>query len=184
MDQALLITFHAEHAFAILSQFAKLTRDAQCTVQRMRYRHLFDIQAGFYLVRGPWHQLEKVELGLKLLEKPGVHLTLKRLDTAVDTPKPGYIPYWIGCNGPAEPDLLYHLTVFCKNKKIVLVECNAAEFTFPTTQATMLNLNAQALVPQNSATRELRDQFFELCDELNLDGIFEPERPQMFSGIL
>ena len=125
------------------------------------------------LVSGNWHTPAKLEKALKELEgKHGLAINLKR--TAAGAAHDDCIPYGVDVVCLDQPGIVFHLSDFFASRDMEICDVGTRRYAAPHTGAPMFAVQMTVSVPASTPIGQLRDDFHDLCERLNLDSIFEP----------
>lgn len=125
------------------------------------------------LVAGPWNKLARIEAQLPEIEKRlGIRIMVTH--TEPKSPQPTMVPYSVEVISIDHPGIVYNLACFFYARDVNIETMNTVTYSAPHSGATMfaleMTINIDALTP----IAELRDDFLDYCDELNLDAHIDP----------
>lgn len=127
------------------------------------------------LVAGQWHALSKLEgqmegigrqLGLTI-----IHKRTRKRDHAQAA-----VPYNVEVVAMDHPGIVHQLSAFFARNGINIEELQTSTYPAPHTGAPMFSVNMVVGIPASTHIPDLRGDFLDYCDDLNLDAIFEPVR--------
>ena len=125
------------------------------------------------LLSGNWHTLTKLE---KALDELGtareLNITMKK--TAERTGQENSIPYGLDVVCIDQPGLVFHLADFFAGRGIEIAEVATRRYAAAATGSPMSSIQMTVNIPGNAPIAQLRDDFLDLCEHLNLDSILEP----------
>ena len=125
------------------------------------------------LVSGHWHKISKLENELReFAEESG--LTIDVRTTSEREAGPNRIPYAIDVVSLDQEGIVYNLSGFFGARDIEIAEMATRSYPAAHTGAPMFSVQANVNVPANLSIAQLREEFTEFCDHLNLDAILEP----------
>lgn len=128
------------------------------------------------LVSGNWHTLAKLETELKKLsDASGITVSLRRTE-----PRPqrkDVVTYSIDVVALDQPGIVHNLAGFFSARGIDIAELNTRSYSAAHTGAPMFSVQMVVHVPAKVHISALREEFMDLCDQLNLDAILEPVKP-------
>ena len=127
------------------------------------------------LVSGNWHSIAKLEgelpkLGEKLKITVEIHRTENR-STSDDL-----LPYAIDVICLDQPGIVANLSSFFSTREIEISEFNTTSYAAAHTGTPMFSVQMVINIPATTQIAELREEFMEFCDELNVDAIMEPHK--------
>ena len=125
------------------------------------------------LVSGNWHTLEKLE---KALEKLGDsdNLTFTIRKTGERAVKEDRMPYAVDVISLDQKGIVFGLANFFAAKDVEIADVATSSYAAAHTGAPMFSVQMTINVPASLHIADLREDFQELCDELNLDGALDP----------
>ncbi len=125
------------------------------------------------LISGNWHTPAKLEKALdELGKRHGLAINLKKTDV---TPlHEDCIPYGVDVVCLDQPGIVFHLSDFFASRNMEISEVATRRYAAPHTGAPMFSVQMTVSVPASTPIGQLRDDFHDLCEQLNLDSIFEP----------
>ncbi len=171
----LVITASGEDQVGLVERFTSRVAEAGCNIEESRMALLGGHFAIIMLISGPWNALSKLEdrleslggeMGLAL-----VHKRTKRLER-----QQPLVPYRVEVVAMDHPGIVHSLADFFSRRGINIEELSTDTYPAPHTGTPMFSVNITVGVPASVRIPELRGDFLDYCDDLNLDGIIEPER--------
>ncbi len=128
------------------------------------------------LVSGNWHTLAKLETELaKLGETSGITVSLRR--TEPRAPRKDVLTYSVDVVCLDQPGIVHNLAGFFSSRGIDIAELTTRSYAAAHTGAPMFSVQMIVHVPAKVHIAALREEFMDLCDQLNLDAILEPVKP-------
>ena len=125
------------------------------------------------LVGGNWHAIAKLEAELtRLAETSGLVLHIKR--TEARPRREDHVPYTIDVVCVDQPGIVAGLAGFFTSRAIDIGEVATRGYTASQTGAAMFSVQMSVNVPARIHVSQLREDFMDYCDTLNLDAILEP----------
>jgi glycine cleavage system transcriptional repressor len=125
------------------------------------------------LVAGNWHTLAKLEGELvKLTESSGMTISMRRTDQR--PPRLDMVSYTVDVVCLDQPGVLHSLSGFFSSRGIDIGDISTRIYNAAHTGAPMFSVYMVVLVPTRVHIAALREEFMDLCDNLNLDAILEP----------
>lgn len=171
----LAITASGEDQVGLVERFTSRILDAGCNIEESRMAVLGGQFAILMLVSGPWHALTKLEdragiMGTEL----GLAIICKRTKPQ-ERPKP-LVPYRVNVVAMDHPGIVHKLAEFFSRQGINIEELATETYPAPHTGTPMFSVNITIGVPADMHLPTLRGDFFDYCDNLNLDAVMEPAR--------
>jgi glycine cleavage system transcriptional repressor len=125
------------------------------------------------LVGGNWHTLAKLEGELtKLGEASGLTITARR--TEQRPPRVDMVSYSADVVCLDQPGVLHALSGFFSARGIDVGDITTRTYNAAHTGAPMFSVYMVMHVPTRIHIAALREEFMDLCDNMNLDAILEP----------
>ncbi len=125
------------------------------------------------LVSGNWATLGKLERELDKLGN-GDELTFAIRKTGQRQTKIDRMPYAVDVVALDQQGIVYNLANFFANHDIEIADVATRSYAAAHTGAPMFAVQMAVNIPSSVHIAQLRDEFLELCDRLNLDAILEP----------
>ena len=125
------------------------------------------------LVSGQWHTLSRLEQGLdKLCEDGSLSVSVRKTD--VKPVESDRMPYAVDVVALDQQGIVYNLAEFFSSRDIEIADVATRSYSAAHTGAPMFAVQMAVNVPSALHIAQLRDEFLEFCDRLNLDAIIEP----------
>jgi glycine cleavage system transcriptional repressor len=127
------------------------------------------------LVSGNWHTIAKIEAELqRLAESAGVALQITR--TGERPVHEDQVPYSVDVVCLDQGGVVSALSGFFTARGIDISEMSTRSYPAAHTGAPMFGVYMVVTVPSKVHLGAMREEFMDLCDNLNLDAILEPIR--------
>lgn len=169
------IAFIARNQNTAIEQLVHLTAKTQCYIEESRFTILGSEFAGILQVAGNWNAIAKFETALTNIKNDQT-LTIDHKRTKIIRLEGDFLPYMAQVVALDTPDLVYEITSFFNAQDIHIIDLQTDPFKTAHTDTTMLTLSLRLNVPAQLSISDLRERFMILCDDLNVDGIVEPEK--------
>lgn len=171
----LAITASGEDQVGLVERFTSRILDAGCNIEESRMAVLGGQFAILMLVSGPWHALTKLEdKAGPMGEELGLTIISKRTRPQ-ERVKP-LVPYRVNVVAMDHPGIVHKLAEFFSRQGINIEELATETYPAPHTGTPMFSVNITIGVPADMHLPTLRGDFFDYCDNLNLDAVMEPAR--------
>lgn len=171
----LLVTASGEDRVGLVQRFTSRIAEAGCNIEDSRMALLGGQFAIIMLVSGRWDALSKLEDKLDQLgqemDLAVIHKRTKQLER-----KEPLIPYHIEVVAMDHPGIVHSLAEFFSKQGINIEEVDTDTYAAPHTGTPMFKVDMVVGIPGQVHIPTLRGDFFDYCDSLNLDAIFEPAR--------
>jgi len=171
----LVITAAGEDQVGLVERFSSKITESGCNIEQSRMVVLGGQFAILVLVSGPWNALSKLESQLEPLgEQLGLSIVVKRT-RARELSSP-VLPYHVEVVALDHPGIVHNLAKFFSRFGINIEELSTDTYPAPHTGTQMFSVQMEVGVPAKTHIPTLRGEFFDYCDDLNLDATFEPSR--------
>lgn len=125
------------------------------------------------LVSGNWHVLARIESELRRLAEGGT-LTVHLRRTEARPPRKDMLPYSVDIVSLDQTGIVAGLSGFFANRHIDIGEVATRSYAAAHTGAPMFAVQMIIQVPSKLHVAQLREEFMDYCDSMNLDAILEP----------
>ncbi len=171
----LIVLFLAPNAKVVVDDLIYLAAKSACHIEESRLVMLGNEMSGIMRITGSWNAIAKMEDVLHTLKtKSNWWLEVKRSPLLkLDSDHLPYVVQTVSMNKPA---IMNELTHFFTGQEIQITDLQTDTFKTSYTDTKMLALVMRVQVPATINISDLRERFMVLCDELNVDGILEPEK--------
>ena len=171
----LVITAAGEDQVGLVERFSSKITESGCNIEQSRMVVLGGQFAILVLVSGPWNALSKLETQLEPLGvQLGLSIVVKRT-RARELSQP-VLPYHVEVVALDHPGIVHNLAKFFSRFGINIEELSTDTYPAPHTGTQMFSVQMEVGVPAKTHIPTLRGEFFDYCDDLNLDATFEPSR--------
>jgi glycine cleavage system transcriptional repressor len=125
------------------------------------------------LVSGNWAALARLETELKrVADDAGLTLHLRRTESR--SARKDQLPYSIDIVSLDQAGIVSGLSGFCSSRNIDIGEVATRCYAAAHTGAPMFSIQMIINVPAKLHVSQLREEFMDYCDSMNLDAILEP----------
>lgn len=171
----LVITAAGEDQVGLVEKFSSKITETGCNIEQSRMVVLGGQFAILVLVSGAWNALSKLESQLEPLgAQLGLSIVVKRT-RARELSQP-VLPYHVEVVALDHPGIVHNLAKFFSRFGINIEELSTDTYPAPHTGTQMFSVQMEVGVPAKTHIPTLRGEFFDYCDDLNLDATFEPSR--------
>ena len=157
----------------VINELSKVILECGGNIEESRMTALGSEFAVVMLVSGNWTTVGKLEKSLdKLCADKPLQVSIRKTDernTAEEC-----MPYGIDIVCLDEPGIVFNVSNFFAARKIEIADLSTRQYAAAHTGSHMFAVQATVNIPGSVSISQLRDEFFEMCDQLNLDGIIEP----------
>ena len=171
--QLVVISVVGSDRAGLVNDLSKVVLDCGGNIDESRMTALGSEFAMLLLVSGNWAALSKLEkaLGKFAADKP-IEITVQKTgerDVAEDC-----MPYGIDVVSLDEPGIVFNLSNFFAGRNIEIADLATSQYAAAHTGARMFSVQMTVNIPGSMSISEVRDEFLEMTEELNLDAIIEP----------
>jgi glycine cleavage system transcriptional repressor len=151
--QFIVISALGSDRTGLVYDLTRIVLDCNGNIVDSRMTALGSEFAMLLLVSGNWHTLAKLETELKKLgDAGGFTISVRR----------------------TEPGIVHNLAGFFSSRGIDIAELSTRSYSAAHTGAPMFSVQMVVHIPAKIHIAALREEFMDLCDQLNLDAILEP----------
>jgi glycine cleavage system transcriptional repressor len=173
MSQLIVLSAIGTDRTGVVQDIAKVVLACGGNIEESRMTTLGAEFATLMLVSGNWHTLDKLERGLEKLGKDD-NLTVTIRKTDARPTKDDRMPYAVDVVSLDTPGIVFSLASFFASRDIEIADVATRRYAAAHTGAPMFAVQLAVNIPSAVNLAQLRDEFLELCDRLNLDAILEP----------
>ncbi|MFO8154762.1 MAG: glycine cleavage system protein R [Pseudomonadota bacterium] len=157
----------------IADELARAIMDTGCNIHDSRMTILGGEFAMLLLVTGPWNSVAKLEDAIPALtERLDLQISCKRTNPRQQTGQS--LSYNIEVISMDQPGIVYDLATFLSKRRINIQDLSTERYAAAHTGTPMFAARMTINVPADVRIASLREEFFDLCDGLNLDAVLEP----------
>ena len=157
----------------MVNDLTKVILDCGGNIEESRMTALGSEFAMVLLVSGNWHTLNKLEGGLdKLSQHNNLTVSIKKTEKRGGTEE--CMPYMVDVVCLDQAGIIFSLANFFASRSIEISEVATRRYAAAHTGAPMFAAQMTISLPGSAHISQLRDEFLEVCDQLNLDAILEP----------
>lgn len=176
MQQLVVISAVGADKAGVVNNLSKVILDCGGNIEESRMTALGSEFAMLLLVSGNWHALNKLEGALDKLSRDA-ELTLQIKKTEARDGTDECMPYIVDVVCLDQPGIVFNLAHFFASRNIEIAEVATRRYAAAHTGAPMFSLQMTINLPGRVLISQIRDEFLETCDQLNLDAILEPVKP-------
>lgn len=172
MEQLLVTTICSANLNPLL-EISKLTAKQDCHILMSRLDTIGKDCTLTVHIEGNWSAIAKVETAINNLARSlSIEVIYKRTQKEKETGQ--RLPYTVQIFCLDEPELLYEVSEFFATQEVHIV--NSKTFSYTRDHTLIFELEMSVYIPAEVNIADVREQFLLFCDELNLDGVLEPQR--------
>lgn len=173
MKQLIVLSAIGTDRAGVVNDISKVILDCGGNIEESRMSALGSEFAMLLLVSGNWHTLTRLESEIDKLSKDhGLTVTMRK--TGERSARTDCMPYAVDVVALDQPGIVFNLANFFASRDIDIAELATRRYAAAHTGAPMFSVQLTLNVPATEHLAQLRDDFMDLCDQLNLDAILEP----------
>ena len=173
MKQLIVLSAVGTDKSGVVKDISKAILDCGGNIEESRMAALGAEFAVLLLISGNWHTLTKLEKALDgLTRKDGLTITIKKTGERNDLEN--CLPYGVDVVCLDQPGIVFHLSEFFAARNIEIADLATRKYGAAHTGAPMFSVQMTINIPGDAPIAQLRDEFLDLCEQLNLDSILEP----------
>ncbi len=173
MSNLLVISAIGDDRPGIVEPLSRIILENGCNIEDSRMSVLGGTFAVILLVSGNWNSLAKLEGALAALGRErDLVITSRRTE-----PRPAsaqLLPYSVDVIALDHPGIVHELATFFSTRGINIQDLTTNTYSAAHTATPMFSVRIVVEIPAQQHIAALREEFLDLCDELNLDGVIEP----------
>lgn len=173
MTQLIVLSAVGTDRSGVVKDISKAILDCGGNIEESRMAALGSEFAVLLLISGNWHTLAKLEKTLdELTNKHGLTINIKKTGERGD--QVDCLPYGVDVVCLDQPGIVFHLSEFFAARNIEIADLATRKYAAAHTGAPMFSVQMTVNIPASAPIAQLRDDFLDLCEQLNLDSILEP----------
>jgi len=173
MSQLIVLSAVGTDKAGVVNDITKVILDCGGNIEESRMTALGSEFAMLLLISGNWHTLTKLRTALdKLSATNAMEITIRK--TGMRGDQQDCMPYGVDVVSLDQPGIVFNLSNFFTARNIEISDLATRRYAAAHTGAAMFSVQMTVNVPSDSSISQLRDEFLELSDQLNLDSILEP----------
>ncbi len=157
----------------LVAQVSGLVSECGCNIQDSRMTLLGEDFAILMLIEGNCSELARLENALKRAEKD-LSLRLLSHRTGNRPVQENLLPYLVEVVTLDRRGIIHSLSRFFADRDIGIQELASHSYAAAHTGAPMFSVSVTIGIPADTPLAALRDEFFDFCDQLNVDAVLEP----------
>ncbi|MGA8707264.1 MAG: ACT domain-containing protein [Steroidobacteraceae bacterium] len=173
MKQHLAVSAIGSDRTGMVHELTRVITDCGGSIAESRMAALGSEFAMLLLVSGNWHALARIESELaRLAESSALSVHMKR--TEPKAVRSDMLPYSVDIVSLDQSGIVAGLSGFFAGRNIDIIEVSTRSYPAAHTGAPMFAVQMVINVPGKQQVAQLREEFMDFCDSLNLDAILEP----------
>jgi len=172
----IVISALGEDRPGIVDELSRVILDHNCNIEDSRMSVLGGVFAVIQLVNGEPADIAQLPAALQQLGEDK-DLTITTRDAGERSGTERLLPYEVTVVSLDHPGIVNNLSHFFATRGINIQKLDTATYSAAHTATPMFSVRITLEIPAGQSLNELREDFYELCDDLNLDGIIDAVRP-------
>lgn len=172
MSQLIVLSAIGNDRTGVVQDITKVILACGGNIEESRMTTLGAEFAVLMLVSGNWHTLSRLESALDKLADDNLSISIRK--TGVKDVRNDCMPYAVDVVSLDQQGIVYNLADFFAKRDIEIADVATRRYAAAHTGAPMFAVQMAVNIPSSESISQLRDEFMELCDRLNLDALLEP----------
>jgi glycine cleavage system transcriptional repressor len=173
MSQLIVLSAIGTDRTGVVQDITKVILACGGNIEESRMTALGAEFAVLMLVSGSWHTLSRLETALDKLTADD-SLTISIRKTGARASSDNRMPYAVDVVSLDQQGIVFNLADFFASRDVEIADVATRSYAAAHTGSPMFSVQMAVNVPSSVSISQLRDDFMELCDRLNLDAILEP----------
>jgi glycine cleavage system transcriptional repressor len=173
MSQLIVLSAIGTDRTGVVQDITKVILACGGNIEESRMTTLGAEFAVLMLVSGNWHTLSRLETALDKLTADN-NLTISIRKTGNRENQDARMPYAVDVVSLDQQGIVFNLADFFASRDIEIADVATRSYSAAHTGSPMFSVQMAVNVPSGVSISQLRDDFMELCDRLNLDALLEP----------
>lgn len=173
MKSYLVISALGRDRPGIVNDLSEAILESGCNIVDSRMTVLGGEFAVLLMISGNWNEVAKLETALPGLGKQ-LGLTTFAKRTELRQPRESLLPYSVEVVSMDHPGIVHSIAEFFSGRDINIEDLVTGSYAAAHTGTPMFSLTMTVSIPADVHISELREQFMDFCDDLNLDAVIEP----------
>jgi glycine cleavage system transcriptional repressor len=175
MQTQLIVNLFGPMGTAHLADLLALIQQQQCHALDS---HMLSFEQRMVLalrISGNWDRVTRVESVLReFAQRAGIDMHVHHEQNIAE--REAVLPYVVDAIGLASADIAAVITRFFAQQKVGMRELSTRTYRPARSSERLIQMRAQIDIPARCHLGQFKSDFFDLCDNLNLDAAIEPER--------
>lgn len=168
MSEQLVITALGDDRPGIVDELSNALVKHNLNIEDSRMSVLGGEFAVLLLVSGSQQSIDDFVADTASLEQ-SLNMKIQVKTTRSDTSATALVPYTVEVVAIDHPGIVHKLASFFSSQQINIVDLHTERYAAAHTATPMFAVNMTIGVPADIAIKTLREEFIDMCDELNLD---------------
>lgn len=159
-----------------LEVFTDICTKYECNIVNSHMLQLGNEIIFYALISGNWDAIAKFETALQTLQVENQFTIISKRTEPAKFEK-NIIPFSAQIFSRDRPGISGDVVKFFKSLNLELVSWRSFTYTVANNETPLCMIFCQVNVPDDHNMSDLREQFLIFCDDMNFDGVIEPEKP-------
>ena len=173
MSQLIVLSAIGSDRTGVVQDITKVILECGGNIEESRMATLGSEFAVLMLVSGNWATLGKLERELEKLGE-GDSLTFTIRKTEAHKSKVDRMPYHVDVVSLDQEGIVFSLANFFASRDVDIEDVQTRRYAAAHTGAPMFAVQMAVNIPSSIHLAQLKDEFFDMCDQLNLDAVIDP----------
>ena len=172
MSELIVLSAIGNDRTGIVQDITKVILGCGGNIEESRMTTLGEEFAVLMLVSGNWHTLSRLERGLEKLGDEDFTFAIRK--TEPRRISENRMPYAVDVVSLDQEGIVFGLANFFASRDIEIADVATRRYSAAHTGAPMFSVQMAVNIPSDVNLAQLRDDFADVCDRLNLDAILDP----------
>ena len=172
MSQLIVLSAIGTDRTGIVQDITKVILGCGGNIEESRMTTLGEEFAVLMLVSGNWHTLSRLERGLERLGAEDFTFAIRK--TGERPISKDRMPYAVDVVSLDQEGIVFGLANFFASRDIEIADVATRRYAAAHTGAPMFSVQMAINIPADINLAQIRDDFADVCDRLNLDAILDP----------
>ena len=173
MSEQLVITALGDDRPGIVDEMSKVLFKRNLNIEDSRMSVLGGEFAVLLLVSGSQQSIDDFVADTASLEQ-ALNMKILVKITSSESSQQAMVPYTVEVVAIDHPGIVHKLASFFSGRQINIVDLHTERYAAAHTATPMFAVNMTIGIPADIAIKTLRDEFIDICDDLNLDASMTP----------
>ena len=173
MSQLIVLSAIGSDRTGVVQDITKVILECGGNIEESRMATLGAEFAMLMLVSGNWATLGKLERELEKLGE-GDKLTFTIRKTEEHATRVDRMPYHVDVVSLDQEGIVFNLANFFASRDVEIEDVQTRRYAAAHTGAAMFAVQMAVNIPSAIHLAQFKDEFFDMCDQLNLDAVLDP----------
>ncbi len=169
----LIINALGDNKTHYLDKLLAAISDSKCNTSEIRLTKLNFATSAYLLIDGKWNHIAKLENTLDAIQKQ-LNVSIQTLRSEHKSTEMAGIPYTLEAISLEKENIIPDICVFLLQRGITIVDITGSSYHPSYIDTPVFSCKFIITIPPVQRLLALREEFMDLCDQLNIDAILEP----------